>query len=399
MRYRYVVAGQNGKRQRGSLEAESPKAARQLLRERFPQILSVKEERLSAWGTMRQARLNGQALVLFTRQLATLLGASLPLEEALLSLAQQSEKNTIRHIIEQLRRQVLEGRTFSDALAQFPASFSPLYRALITAGELSGHLDAVLSRLADHLERSQALQGKLLQALLYPLVLTTVALGVVAILLTAVVPGVVEQFMYLQHSLPLSTRILIALSDTARDFGLYFLLAVFMLWGGLSQALKRPAARLAWHRAFLRVPVVGRVALNLNIARYARTLSILTSSAVPLLDAMGISAAVVTNQSVQGRLEHVRDQVREGRSLAATLGETGMLSPMMRHMIASGENSGELENMLERAADLQENAFHSQVSLAMGVFTPVLITGMAGIVFFIVMAILQPILQLNSLMG
>ena len=400
-RYRYRARNAAGKTLRGEISADSAKLARHLLREQQLQILDITpaSARLRLRSSEPGGTIRSRDLVLIVRQLATLIGASLPLEEALDALAQQCEKPAQTRLIQQVRGKVLEGASLAEALGGWPHTFSPLFRAMIAAGEASGHLAPVLARLADHSEQTQRLKSKLTQAMIYPLVLTLVAIGVIAILLSAVVPKVVEQFIHMQQALPWTTRLLMSSSDAVRDYGLYLLLAAGLAGVGVQRWLKKPAHRLRWHRQLLRLPVIGRIALGLNLARYARTLSILNASAVPLLEAMQIAAAVLTNDHARQQLQLAADRVREGSPLATALAQTGLLSPMMRHMIASGENSGELDSMLERAADIQDQAFISQMTLALGLFEPLLVVSMAGAVLFIILAILQPILQLNSLMA
>jgi len=333
------------------------------------------------------------------RQLATLSSAGLPLAQSLQALASQSEKQQQRQLLQTLHQKVLTGSSLAEAVAEFPTTFTVLYRAMIAAGEASGKLGSVLEQLADYSEKAQQLKGKLLQAMIYPMLLTCVAFSVVMILLTAVVPEVVAQFSHMQQNLPATTRLLMTLSEAAQAYG-WLLIALFAL-GLLAfrTALKKPELRFRWHQRSLGLPGTGRSMLDLNLPRYSRTLSILTSSAVPLLEGMTISASVLSNDYIRQQLCLAAGHVREGMALAQALDETRLLSPMMSHMIASGERSGNLIQMLAHTADNQERDFRNQMTIAVSLFEPLLIVVMAAVVLFIILAILQPILQLNSLTG
>lgn len=405
--FQYQAVSLQGKRHKGVIEADSVRQARQLLREQGLLPESVQEShaasvrpvagRTDAWRWQRGV--SAAELALLTRQLATLVQAAMPLEECLRAVAEQCEKNRLKSLMLAVRTQVLEGHSLADSLRGYPQVFDELFCAMVAAGEKAGHLDAVLSRLADYTEQRQYMKGKLLQAMIYPLVLTVVAIGVIAILLASVVPKVVAQFDHLGHALPNSTQLLITLSDGVRDYGLWATGA--LLLGGvlMQRLLRRPALRLRWDRVWLRLPLLGKVSRGLNTARFARTLSILSSSSVPLLEGMQIAASVASNRYVRTQILAAAERVREGSSLRAALGSSGLFPPMMLHMIASGERSGELEPMLLRAADNQDREFEALVTLALGVFEPVLIVSMAGVVLFIVVAILQPMLQLNNMVG
>ncbi|MBH2872341.1 type II secretion system inner membrane protein GspF [Serratia marcescens] len=403
MKFDYRACDREGRAQRGVLEADSLRHARDRLREKGWQVLAVQARRRPAFAGMFAGRwmsgVSSGDVALLTRQLATLLSAALPLEEALMAVARQTEKKGLQAALSQVRQRILEGFPLAQALGQHPQIFDRLYCAMVAAGEISGHLAPVLERLADYVEQRQQMKNKIVQALVYPMVLTTVAIGVVAILLTAVVPKVIEQFVHMKQTLPLSTRMLLGASDGLRRWGALALISVLTGLGAFRYRLRDPARRVRWHAFILRLPVVGKLSLAVNTARYAKTLSILNASAGPLLEAMRISAGVLGNDAARERLLAAMERVREGEGLSPSLEGTALFSPMMRHMIMSGERSGELDMMLERAATMQQEAFGRQVTLALGLFEPLLVIAMAGSVLFIILAILQPILQLNNMVG
>lgn len=378
----YQALERNGRKTKGMIEADSARHARQLLRGKELIPVHIEARMNTSSGGMLQRRRHAHRrvaaadLALFTRQLATLVQAAMP-----------------------LRSRIQEGYTLSDSLREHPRVFDSLFCSMVAAGEKSGHLDVVLNRLADYTEQRQRLKSRLLQAMLYPLVLLVVATGVVTILLTAVVPKIIEQFDHLGHALPASTRTLIAMSDALQASGVYWLAGLLALLVLGQRLLKNPTMRLRWDKTVLRLPVTGRVARGLNTARFSRTLSILTASSVPLLEGIQTAAAVSANRYVEQQLLLAADRVREGSSLRAALAELRLFPPMMLYMIASGEQSGELETMLEQAAVNQEREFDTQVGLALGLFEPALVVMMAGVVLFIVIAILEPMLQLNNMVG
>lgn len=395
----------NGRKTKGMIEADSARHARQLLRGKELIPVHIEARMNTSSGGMLQRRRHAHRrvaaadLALFTRQLATLVQAAMPLETCLQAVSEQSEKLHVKSLGMALRSRIQEGYTLSDSLREHPRVFDSLFCSMVAAGEKSGHLDVVLNRLADYTEQRQRLKSRLLQAMLYPLVLLVVATGVVTILLTAVVPKIIEQFDHLGHALPASTRTLIAMSDALQASGVYWLAGLLGLLVLGQRLLKNPAMRLRWDQTVLRLPVTGRVARGLNTARFSRTLSILTASSVPLLEGIQTAAAVSANRYVEQQLLLAADRVREGSSLRAALAELRLFPPMMLYMIASGEQSGELETMLEQAAVNQEREFDTQVGLALGLFEPALVVMMAGVVLFIVIAILEPMLQLNNMVG
>jgi len=323
----------------------------------------------------------------------------MPLEECLKAVSEQSEKPRIRTMLLAVRSKVTEGYTLADSLADFPHVFDELFRSMVAAGEKSGHLDAVLERLADYAENRQKMRSKLQQAMIYPIVLVVFAVGIVAFLLAAVVPKIVGQFIQMGQELPQSTQILLSASDFIQDWGLILLLAVVVVGYLFRFALSKPNLRMAWDRKVIAMPLIGKIARGLNTSRFARTLSICTSSAIPILDGMRVAVDVMSNHYVKKKVLIATDNVREGASLRRALEQTKLFPPMMLHMIASGEQSGELEAMLTRAADTQDSNFESTVNIALGIFTPALIAVMAGLVLFIVMATLMPILEMNNLMS
>ncbi|MDO2948663.1 GspF family T2SS innner membrane protein variant ExeF [Aeromonas simiae] len=402
--FEYKALDSRGRNKSGVMEGDSARQVRQQLREQGLTPLEVgetteKAKREAARFVLFRRGASTAELALITRQLATLVGAAMPIEEALKAVSQQCEKAHLRSMVATVRSRVVEGYSLADSLATFPHVFDQLFRSMVAAGEKSGHLEKVLNRLADYTEQRQHMRSKLLQAMIYPIVLTCVAIGVISILLTAVVPKVVAQFEHMGQQLPLTTRFLIGASELLQHYGLWFLLLCALAAMGGRWWLKDLARRRRWHAVLLRLPVIGRVSRGLNTARFARTLSILNASAVPLLEGMKIAGEVLSNDFARARILEATERVREGTSLRASLEETKIFPPMMLHMIASGERSGELDSMLERAADNQDREFESQVNIALGVFEPMLVVTMAGVVLFIVMSILQPILELNNMVN
>ena len=401
----YQAVDSRGKNKKGVIEGDTPRHVRNLLREQglmpievTPCLQKSKQTNKKSFFTAGK-KISAAELALITRQLSTLVESGLPIEESLMAVGEQCDKNTLKSMIMAVRTKVTEGYGLAESMAEFPQVFNRLFRAMVAAGEKSGHLDKVLDRLADYTEKRQQLRSQLIQALVYPVIMTVVATGVIAILLTAVVPKIVGQFEHMGANLPATTKFLIASSDFLRDYGLFIVVivaALMLLW---SQLLKKDSFKFAYHKRFLNIPGIGKVATSVNTARFARTLSILTASAVPLLESMKISGEVLDNLYIKQSVKESTDKVREGTSLRVSLEQTKLFPPMMLHMIASGEKSGQLEHMLGRAADNQDREFEAVMNISLKAFEPILMVVMAGVVLFIVMAILQPILQLNTLIG
>ncbi|ABV85475.1 type II secretion system inner membrane protein GspF [Shewanella pealeana] len=403
--FEYKALDKTGKQKKGVVEADTARHARTQLREQRLMPLEItpvveKESKTKAAGfSFLKRGISTAELALITRQIATLVAAGLPVEEALKAVGQQCEKDRLASMVMAVRSRVVEGYSLADSMAEFPHIFDELYRAMVASGEKSGHLEVVLNRLADYTERRQQLKSKMTQAMIYPIVLTVVAIGVIAILLAAVVPQVVGQFEHMGQELPWTTELLIASSDFIRDYGLIVLAVIVGLFFIAKRLLVSPKNRMKYDSMLLRLPVISKVSKSLNTARFARTLSILTASSVPLLDAMRIASDVLINVKVKAAVEDATLRVREGTSLGTALANTKLFPPMMLYMITSGEKSGQLEQMLERAADNQDRDFESNVTIALGVFEPMLVVSMAAVVLFIVLAILQPILALNNMIS
>ena len=405
--FEYVAVDAGGRERKGVLEADNARAVRQMLREQslLPVVVTemVGEQKQEDAGTGRRISFNLQRglssgdLALVTRQLATLVKSSLPLEESLLAVSQQTDKQKVRNIMLGVRSKVMEGHTLADSLAEFPNSFPELYRATVAASEQSGHLDAVLERLADYTENSQQLRSRTLGALLYPVMLFIVCVAIVFFLLVSVVPKVVEVFRNSEAQLPLLTRGLIAGSDFMRAYGLFIFIAIGLGIWLFTRWLRVEANRRRWHELLLRLPLVGKIVRGANTARFARTLSTLTASTVPVLDALRISGEVVTNLPMKAAVADAAVRVREGAAIGRSLGQSRLFPPMMIHLISSGETSGELDTMLERAAQHQERELDTVLQALVGLLGPLMILVMGGLVLVIVLAMLLPIFELNQL--
>lgn len=400
--YRYVAIDPQGRERKGRLTAANDDAARADLIARKFHIVAVEAAGAKPAGrsllAFRRNRLSSKELALFTRQLATLAEVA-PLEEALRTLTRQSEAESARLVIGDVHAGLLEGRRLADAMARQPASFPPLYRAMVAAGETTGSLTTILARLADLLERQAEVRGKLIAALAYPVVLAVVAIGVVAALMIFVVPRVVEQFTDTGQQLPFLTRAVIAISGFAANWWWLIALLIAAAAFGWVSAMRRPAFKAAVDARLLRLPLFGRLLRDLYAARFARTLSTMVSSRLPLVEGLKLTVPTIRNAALAGATANIVDQVRAGGGLSAALRDAGVFPPLLVYMTASGESAGRLEVMLERAADYLEREFDRFTAASMALLEPVIIVVMGSCVALIILAILLPILQLQNLAG
>ncbi|EQA97927.1 type II secretion system inner membrane protein GspF [Sphingobium baderi] len=401
--YDYIAIDPAGKERKGSVKAETVEDARARLDARKLFIVriepgTVEAARKRAGLALRTPRLSAKELTLFTRQLSTLVQVS-PLEEALRTIGRQSEQDHVRAIVGKVHAGVLEGRRLADALAAEPKSFPPLYRAMISAGESSGSLPTIMERLSDLMERQAVIRSKVLTAIAYPSVLAIFAVCVVAALMIFVVPKVVEQFDTVGQALPLLTRMVMGVS--AFLAGYWWLLLILMGLGGFAfwRALRHEGFRYRFDATLLRLPLLGRLIRDLHAARMARTLSTMVASRLPLMEGLSLTTQTVHNRVLRQASEQIVEAIRGGGSLSAALRRAGVFPPLLVYLAASGESAGRLDTMLERAADYLEREFDSFTSAALAMLEPIIIIAMGGIVAVIILSILLPILQLQSLTG
>lgn len=399
--FEYTAVDTGGRESRGILEGDTARHVRQLLRER--QLLPVtvnavsEQEKSQTRSFSLARRVSATDLALFTRQLATLVKAGLPLEESLLAVSQQTERQRVQSIVLGVRAKVMEGHTLADGFADFPRVFPEIYRATVSAGEQAGHLDTVLERLADYTENREEIRQKVMGAMLYPIALTIMCLMIVSGLLVYVVPKVVNVFRSSHAQLPIMTRVLISVSDFLRLRGIYILIIAVVGFILLSRWLAKAGPKRRFHLLQLRLPLIGKLTRGFNTARFTRTLSILTGATVPVLDALRIAGEVVTNLPMRDAVAEASLRVSEGASIGRSLAISKLFPPMTIHLIQSGESSGELENMLERAAISQERELDGLLTAIVGLLGPGLIVLMGLFVMGIVFAMLLPIFQMSNL--
>lgn len=403
--FEYIALDLQGKQHKGTLEADSGRQVRQMLRDKQWTPLSV--------NTLADRKRNGDEdrsfsfrrgisaieLATITRQLATLIQAAMPIEEALNGVAAQQEKRRLKNVLLAVRSRVLEGYTLAKSLEAFPEVFPQMYRATVAAGEHAGYLDHVLNRLADYTEARMRSGQKIQQALVYPIILMVASIGIVSFLLGFVVPDVVKVFLDSGQELPLITELLITASEGFQAWWPFIFAGIAAVILIVRHLLKKESIRLSWHRTMLKLPFAGRFVRTANAARFASTLSILTRSGVSLVEALMIAAQVVNNDAIRNAVQDVAKRVSEGMSLNRALTETGYFPPLMLHMIASGEATGELDQMLERTAQNQQMELEGRITVMLGLFEPLMLVLMGGVVMMIVLAILLPILNMNQLLS
>ncbi len=399
--FEYVAMDQAGKQAKGLLEGDTPKHVRQILRDRnlFPVSVTEvakKEARRQSTFSFRKG-LSSAELALITRQLASLSQSGLPLEEALLAVAQQNDQPRSKSILLGVRAKVMEGHSLADGFREFPQAFPELYRATVAAGEQSGHLDVVLERLADYTEARQELRQRITNAMVYPIALVVMALAIISFMLATVVPKIVGVFENTSAELPALTTGLIATSDFLRGYWPLVIAGAAAIGWLVWWILQQEKPRRNYHALLLRLPIVGRLSRGVNTARFTRTLSILAGSGVPILESLKISAEVIENIPMRDAVVEATVRVREGASISKSLAASKLFPPMMIHLVSSGEAGGRLEEMLARSASGQEREVDGLIAALLGILQPLLIVAMGGIVMVIVLAILLPIFEINNL--
>lgn len=393
--FHYRALTPEGTTKKGVIEADSERAARQLLREK--NLLPIETHPIIQTRHTSKGTLSAQSLSLITRQLATLLAAGIPVDESLLGVSEQTEKNNARTLLLGVRAKVLEGYGLAQAMGEFARAFPELYRATVGAGEQTGRLDLVLEKLADYTENQQQTRQKIQQALIYPALMILVSTGIISFLLAFVVPKIIEVFTGSGQTLPEMTQLLIAFSGFIQHKGLY-VFAIFILLGLIfTQSLKRPAVKKSWHRLLLRLPLVAYLIKTVNAARYIHTFSILFDAGANILEVMRVSASLITNTAMRDAFDTAAVRVREGMNVTAALKETGFLSPMTLHLIASGEKSGQIASMMQRAATHLDQEIKRLIDTALTLLEPMVIVLMGAVVLFIVLATLLPIFSMEQL--
>jgi len=401
--FEYIAANDNGTEIKGSIEGDTEKHVSYILKEKGLFPISIKKltnkQPLNKKINLVQTNLSSKDLALFTRQLATLIGSGIPLDEALISINEQQKKQYAKNIILGVHSKIMEGYTLAESFSEFPNSFPLIYITTISAGEQSGHLTLILKKLANFTESKRKLQQQVKNALIYPSALIITALLVISFMLAYVVPKVIYIFENFDQQLPLLTRIVISLSDLIRENWLIIIIFIVLLIALIKYFLKDYKIKKKCHTLLLQLPIFGRLTMNMNSARFMQTLSILSGSGAPILDALKMSANVITNIPMKEAAEVAAIKVSEGESISRSLSSSHLFPSMMIHMIGSGENSGRLEEMLDRATENQEEEVKNTIDVLLGIMQPLTVIFMAVIVLLIVLAILLPIFEINNLIA
>jgi general secretion pathway protein F len=400
--FRFEAVNQAGKTQKGVLEADSARGARTQLRTQglTPLLVEIAGARSRSANSQRLAtgrRLSQREQAILTRQLASLLIAGLPLDETLSVLSDQSEREYVRELMAAIRGEVVGGHSFAVALSQHPRDFPEIYRALVAAGEHTGKLGIVLSRLADYIEQSNALKQKIILAFTYPAVVTLIAFGIVTFLLSYVVPQVVSVFAKTKQQLPFLTIMMMALSDYVRHWWWATLIGLVVVIWLTRQILAQAGPRMAFDRWVLTAPLFGKLVRGYNTVRFASTLGILTAAGVPILRALQAAADTLSNRAMHGNIDDAIVRVREGTSLSRALGNTRTFPPVLVHLIRSGEATGDVTTMLDRASEGESRELERRTMFLTSLLEPLLILAMGGVVLVIVLAVMMPIIELNNL--
>lgn len=395
--FQYQALNKQGGTGKGVIEADSERHARQILRERG--LIPTQIRLFTRQKTKARDRLSAQDLSLLTRQLATLLAAGIPVEESLLGVSEQTEKGKARDLIIGVRSKVLEGYSLAQAMSEFPNAFPELYRATVGAGEQTGRLDLVLEKLADYTENQQLTRQKIQQALIYPSLMIVVSTAIISFLLAFVVPKIIEVFTSSGQTLPNMTQVLIKLSSFVKSYGLYLFSGLIAILIGFRQSLKNMKIKMAWHKILLKLPVSGYLVRSTNVARYIHTFGILFEAGVNVLETMRVSASLVNNLVMRAAFDTAASRVREGTGISIALKDTGYLSPMASHLVASGEKSGQISAMMERTGSHLDNEVKRLVDAALTLLEPLVILFMGAVVLFIVLATLLPIFSMEQLVG
>ncbi|RTZ59633.1 MAG: type II secretion system protein GspF [Gammaproteobacteria bacterium] len=400
--YEYTALNNKGRKKKDVISADSSRHARQLLRDKgfTPLTVSqVQDRNRSAKKSVGFSRgISQSELSIFTRQFATLISSGLTIEQSLDALLSQAEGHRMKTMLGGVRAAVLEGSTLADAMRRYPSHFPEIYPATVAVGEETGRLALVLERLADYNESRQALSQKIVVALIYPVVLLFVAVGIVVALMTFVIPKITSVYINAGNDLPPLTVAMISISDFIRHYGLWVLAVLGTLQVAFLLAMRKPALKMSWHRFKLKLPWIGRLIRGLNSARMARTLAIMTQSGVPLISGLKASSRVVGNMEIRNKIQTATEEVGKGASLNRALARTGYFPPVLLQMVASGEASGDLDTMLEKAASIQEQELTTKIQMFVGLFEPLMILFMGAIVLVIVMAVLMPIFDLGDML-